>query len=115
VLLAVFIFAPATWSQEALVVLSGGMIDSTGALMTKAARTVEGRLCFGNGVPCLSSSHVVLFSDPGTNTLFNGIETARRPHGIHSSNGLNAISIVRNGECRIEATGRGLPVALHKL
>ena len=101
VMLAVFIFAPATGGQEALAVLSGGMIDFAGALGPKATSTVEGRLCYGNGVPCLNSSHFVRFSVSGANTLFDGSGTARGSRRIQLSNGRAEISIVRKGEYRI--------------
>jgi hypothetical protein len=101
VALAVFTCAPPAGLQDALRALSGRLTDSTGALIPGTARTVEGKLCYANGVPCLNSSHFVRFSVSGANTLFDGSGTARGSRGIQLSNGRAEISIVRKGEYRI--------------
>lgn len=115
VALAVFTCAPPAGLQDALRALSGRLTDSTGALIPGTARTVEGKLCYANGVPCLNSSHFVRFSVSGSNTPFVGPETARGSRAIQFSNGRAEISIVFKGEYRIKAKRKGLPVASLKL
>jgi hypothetical protein len=115
VFVAVFIFAPASGSRDALLVLSGGMIDSTGALVPKATRTVEGRLCFGNGLPCLSSSHVARFSVSSANTVLDGDGMARGFLEVRPLIGHTEISMVRKGQYGLRANRKGPPVASHRL
>lgn len=73
--------------------------------------TVEAKLYDAEGILCLDSSKRVRFSLAGAGTLIDNLGTARGSREVQLSNGRAEISIVRNGDCKIEATPEGLPGA----
>ena len=77
--------------------------------------TVEGKLFDAAGVLCLDAATVIRFSVAGAGKLIDNLGTTRGSREIQLSNGRVEISVVRNGDCTIEATPEGLPAALFKL
>jgi beta-galactosidase len=72
---------------------------------------VEAMLFDGKGVRCLDSAKALRFSLSGEGSLIDNLGTVRASRAIQLSNGRAQISVVRRGECRIEAKPDGLPAA----
>jgi beta-galactosidase len=73
--------------------------------------TVEAKLFDVKGVLCLDSAKTVRFSLTGAGILVDNLGTTRASREFQLSNGHAEISVVRKGECTIEATPEGVPTA----
>jgi beta-galactosidase len=73
--------------------------------------TVEAKLFDANNLFCLDSAQTVRFSLAGPGYLIDNLGTTSGSREVQLSNGRAEISVVRKGECRIEAVPQGLPAA----
>jgi beta-galactosidase len=73
--------------------------------------TVEAKLFDAKDVLCLDSAQTVRFSVAGAGKLIDNLGTTRGSREVQLSNGCAEISVVRKGECRVEAIPGGLPAA----
>ncbi len=73
--------------------------------------TLEAKLFDAKNILCLDSSLSVRFALAGAGTLLDNLGTTRGSRELQLSNGRAEISIVHEGECRVEATLEGLPAA----
>jgi beta-galactosidase len=78
---------------------------------THGVVTVKARLLDGRGILCLDSAKVIRFSLSGAGKLVDNLGTTTGSREVQLSNGCAEISVVRVGECRIQATPEGLPSA----
>jgi beta-galactosidase len=72
---------------------------------------VEAKLFDSHGILCLDSAEALRFSLSGEGRLIDNLGTVRASRAVQLSNGRAEISIVRKGNCSVEATPDSLPAA----
>jgi beta-galactosidase len=66
---------------------------------------------FAKGVLCLDSANFIRFWLSGAGTLIGNLGRVRASRDVQLSHGHGEISMIRKGDCRIEAAVAGLPMA----
>lgn len=72
---------------------------------------VEAKLFDSHGILCLDSAEALRFSLSGEGRLIDNLGTVRASRAVQLSNGRAEISIVRKGNCSVEARPDSLPAA----
>lgn len=73
--------------------------------------TVEAKMFDAKGILCLDAASMIRFSLSGSGRLIDNQGTVRGSRELQLSNGRAEISLVLNGDCKVQATPEGLPAA----